>query len=461
MAPMEKNPDSAAELAHSSSGAWAIAVPEDHVPAARRWLLLGLVALAGAGLFAVLLVLARIPGAQSWLPGIDLFRVALVTHVDLSVLVWFLAFAGFLWTLRDGVRGAWGKRAFALAAVGTAFIIVTPFTGTGMPVLSNYIPVLASPLFVGGLALFAVGVALRAFLCLQGGLEVAHRSPVSAGLMLVAGATVLAAFTVARIGLKMPVLSDPTLRYEIMFWPAGHVLQFAYAALALTGWIWLSAGTGLRPFGGPRLTIMLLLSGVLPLLGVPLIEIMTVTGSGEQRVQYTLLMRWGGLWPAVPIGLIVLLGILTGPRAEVADRPARSALYGSLLLFGIGGGIGWMIAGLNTVIPAHYHGSIVGVTLALMGVTYLLLPTLGYRPAMGRMARIQPWLYAGGQLLHIGGLTWSGYLGIQRKTAGAAQGLDSMEKSMAMGLSGLGGLLAIIGGLLFLVVCWQSMRREK
>jgi hypothetical protein len=30
---------------------------------------------------------------------------------------------------------------------------------------------------------------------------------------------------------------------------------------------------------------------------------------------------------------------------------------------------------------------------------------------------------------------------------------------MAMGLSGLGGLLAIIGGLLFLVVCWQSMRR--
>lgn len=431
------------------------------MPAARRWLLLGLVALAGAGLFAVLLVLGRIPGAQEWLPGIDLFRVALVAHVDLSVLVWFLAFAGFLWTLRDGPHGAWGKRTFALAAIGTAFIMVTPFTGTGEPVLSNYVPVLTSPLFLGGLVLFAVGVGLRAFHCLQGGLEAAHRSPVSAGLLLVAAATVLAALTALRTGMKMPRLENPALYYEVMFWPPGHVLQFAYAALAMTGWIWLATGTGLRPFGGPRLMIMLLLSGVLPLLGVPLIEIMNVTGSAEQREQYTLLMRWGGLWPAVPVGLLVVLGILAGPRAAAGDRPMRSALYASLLLFGVGGGLGYLIAGLNTVIPAHYHGSIVGVTLALMGVTYLLLPQLGYRPVAGTLARVQPWFYAGGQLLHIGGLTWSGYLGVQRKTAGAAQALDSSEKMAAMGLSGLGGLLAIIGGLLFLVVCWQSMRRVK
>ncbi len=415
--------------------------------------------MAGAGLFALLLVLARIPGADGWLPGIDLFRVALVTHVDLSVLVWFLAFAGFLWTLRDGPRAPWGKRAFALAAVGTAFVVVTPFTGSGQPVLSNYVPVLASPLFLGGLALFAVGVALRAFKCVQGGLEAAHRNPVSAGLFLAAVATLLAAFTVVRTGLKMPLLANPELRYEILFWPVGHVLQFAYAALAMTAWVWLAAGTGLRPFGGPRLATMLLLSGVLPLFGVPVIEIMTVAGSGEQRLHYTLLMRWGGLWPALPVGLLVVLGLLAGPRAADALRPARAALVASLLLFGLGGGLGWLISGLNTVIPAHYHGSIVGVTLALMGLTYLLLPALGYRPATGRLARAQPWVYAGGQLLHIAGLAWSGYLGVQRKTAGAAQALDSFEKSAAMGLAGLGGLLAVVGGLLFLVVCWQSMRR--
>ena len=46
--------------------------------------------------------------------------------------------------------------------------------------------------------------------------------------------------------------------------------------------------------------------------------------------------------------------------------------------FGIGGLIGFLISGSNVTIPAHYHGSIVGVTLALMGVCYLLLPKLGY-----------------------------------------------------------------------------------
>jgi heme/copper-type cytochrome/quinol oxidase subunit 1 len=457
---MKENPAETDPPAHSSSASWTIDLPAEHLPAARRWLLLGLVALAGAGLFAVLLVLARTPGADQWLPGIDLFRVALVAHVDLSVLVWFLAFGGFLWTLRDGPRSPWGKRAFALAAAGTAFVVVTPFTGSGVPVLSNYVPVLTSPLFFAGLGMFALGVAMRAFMCLQGGLEAAHRNPVSAGLLLAAAAALLAAFTLLRTAGKMPVLVNPEIRYEVLFWPVGHVLQFVYAALAMVAWIWIAAGTGLRPFGGPRLATMLLISGVLPLFGVPVIEMMNVAGSGEQRYHYTLLMRWGGLWPTVPIGLMVLLGILIGPRAALPERSARSALYASLLLFAVGGGIGWLIAGLNTVIPAHYHGSIVGVTLALMGLTYLLLPALGYRPADGRLARAQPWVYAGGQLLHIAGLSWSGYLGVQRKTAGAAQALDSAEKTMAMGLSGLGGLLAIIGGLLFLVVCWQSMRKE-
>ncbi|HPP83585.1 MAG TPA: cytochrome C oxidase subunit I, partial [Rubrivivax sp.] len=54
---------------------------------ARAWLTLALAALVGAGLFSVLLVLARTPGINAWLPAGDFFRVALVVHVDLSVLV--------------------------------------------------------------------------------------------------------------------------------------------------------------------------------------------------------------------------------------------------------------------------------------------------------------------------------------------------------------------------------------
>ena len=66
---------------------------------ARAWLWLALAALVGSGLFSVLLVLARTPGINAWLPAGDFFRVALVVHVDLSVLVWFVAIAGLLWSL--------------------------------------------------------------------------------------------------------------------------------------------------------------------------------------------------------------------------------------------------------------------------------------------------------------------------------------------------------------------------
>ena len=71
---------------------------------AHAWLALATVALIGSGLFALLLVGARTPGLNALLPGVDFFHVALVVHVDLSVLVWFLAMAGLLWTLAGSER---------------------------------------------------------------------------------------------------------------------------------------------------------------------------------------------------------------------------------------------------------------------------------------------------------------------------------------------------------------------
>jgi heme/copper-type cytochrome/quinol oxidase subunit 1 len=136
----------------------------------------------------------------------------------------------------------------------------------------------------------------------------------------------------------------------------------------------------------------------------------------------------------------------------------RAALLSSVLLFAAGGVIGVFIAGSNVRIPAHYHGCIVGVTLALMGVVYQLLPALGYTAPVGRLVNAQPWVYGGGQLLHIVGLVWSGGYGVQRKVAGAGQVLRSTGEVAGMGLMGLGGAIAIVGGLLFLVVVWRAMR---
>jgi heme/copper-type cytochrome/quinol oxidase subunit 1 len=112
-------------------------------------------------------------------------------------------------------------------------------------------------------------------------------------------------------------------------------------------------------------------------------------------------------------------------------------------------------------IPAHYHGSIVGITLALMGLTYALLPRLGYARPLPRAATWQPWLYGGGQLLHIVGLVWSGGYGVQRKVAGAEQVLRTPSEVAGMGLMGAGGLIAIVGGLLFAIIVLRTLRRER
>jgi hypothetical protein len=47
---------------------------------------------------------------------------------------------------------------------------------------------------------------------------------------------------------------------------------------------------------------------------------------------------------------------------------------------------------------------------------------------------------------------------VQRKTAGLAQGLDRFSEIAGMGLMGFGGLVSVMGGLLFLVVAYQSIR---
>ena len=161
------------------------------------------------------------------------------------------------------------------------------------------------------------------------------------------------------------------------------------------------------------------------------------------------------------MGPLILLGGLSlwGLRGVPAD-PARSAFIASFTLFALGGVLGYMIHGVNGVIPAHYHGSTVGVTLAFMGLTYALLPSLGFGRAAGRLAVWQPYVYGLGQLVHVLGLAWSGGYGVQRKVAGADQLLTTLPQKIGMGMMGLGGLIAVIGGLMFVLVCLKAMSQR-
>ncbi len=422
------------------------------------WLALGVSALALAGLFAILLVLARTPGFEGWFPTQDFFRTALVVHVDQSVLIWFLAFAGAIWSLDARHQGFEALlRWLALLAAGSGCLLVAaaPFFGAGNPLMNNYVPVLRHPLFIIALAIFGAGMLLQVMLVVvRGAVALNSQQPLRVGAYTAALAAGLSAASLLWSAYSLSADWQGEAYYEYLFWGSGHVLQFAYTQLMLVAWLWLAGVAGVTLAASSRWLSALLVLGVLPLLLVPLIHAGYAVDSGFSRLAFTRLMQYGNAVAAVPIGLLLLIGLLRragAPLPADAIAPYR-ALLASLLLFAAGGALGTWIGGVNTVIPAHYHGSIVGVTLALMGLTYVLLPRLGFAAPCGRMARLQPWLYGAGQLLHIGGLAWSGAMGIQRKTAGAAQGLEGLSAKLAMAVMGIGGLLAVLGGILFVLV---------
>jgi len=429
-------------------------------PFTSSWLKLGVASLIAAGLFSLLLVLSRTPGVQEIIPWIDFFHTALVVHVNLSVLYWFMSFSCVFWSIYAGGKYILlEKLAFALAITGTIVLVASPFLGAGKPLINNYIPVLQHSLFLWGTGLFTLGVfiqCLRALCVLPDGSDITKVAPYIAAIFTLAA---IIALFVSWLNLSTNI--ENLSYYEHLFWGSGHILQFSHTTFLLFSWLLLLSFVGAKPAANTVVLKWLFVLLLLPLIYALIIYISYDVLSAEHLTQFTSLMKYGGL-TSLPLGLIVVWSILRLKLARNNETSAaKGALISSIVLFAAGGIIGFLIEGINVVIPAHYHGSIVGVTLAFMGVAYYLLPKLGYKKPVWKMARVQPYIYAGGQLMHILGLAWSGGYGVQRKTAGAAQGLDSLPEVIGMGMMGLGGLISIIGGVLFLIVMIRSMWTDE
>jgi hypothetical protein len=449
----------------STAPRYALTFPADGRRAlAVAWLSLGILALVAAGILSILLVASRTPVLQNAFPVAEFFPVALVAHVDLSVLVWFLAFAGVLWTMNSTSRFVGvGWAAFALAAAGAAAIALAPFFGQGRPVMANYIPVLRDPGFLSGLVAFAGGVAL---LVVRGmatappvGIRLDGAGALRFGLNASLVSTAVALIAFAWSYGAVPSTLDPAAYYELLFWGGGHVLQFTWILLMLVAWLALADATGARVPLSPRVATLLFGIGLAAAFITPAIYLAYDVGSVEHHRLLTWLMQFGGGLAIPPAALAVLWACVRHRRVDADRRPLRAALLTSIALFGVGGVIGFFIHGSNVKIPAHYHGSIVGVTIALMGLAYLLLPALGFARPSVRLATLQPYLYGGGQLLHVIGLVWSGGYGVQRKVAGSEQVLRSTQEILGMGLMGLGGLIAVAGGVLFVLVLLEAIYR--
>lgn len=436
---------------------------------ARAWALLAAWALAVAGLFALLLALARTPVVQDLLPwrGDGFFRKALVTHVDFSFVVWFLALLGVLLAFaaallpKAGPAGAMlGRIAVGLGILAFFLMALPALLDRGLPALNNYVPVLEDPIFMAGLVALFLALGLVSARLLAG---MARPERVRDELALAGAAAALAilvSFLCFLIALgHLPKGLDPANWAEHLFWGGGHVLQFAYTILLVAIWQLLSRLAFGQPALSPALYRAVLFAFLPFIVAAPFFYARHPILSLEQKSAFADLFLYGLVLPSLVAGL----GVLTRWRQRAQPGGAAGlALILSVLLYGLGGLAGYTLGPNDTRIPAHYHAVIGGVNLAAMGFYYaVLLPLLG-RPILGRKKMAASlWLYGLGQFLWTAGMFLAGLLGVARKTAGAAQGLDSAPKTIAMTVMGVGGVMAVAGGVLFVALILYGLLARR
>ena len=438
----------------------ALLVNPDVRSVAAGWLLLALSALALSTLCAVLLIAARTPLFGAVATSGELFGRALVLHVSLAVVIWFLACAAGFWTLAAGVTASplrWAV--LVLAAAGLAAMVAPLFLGAAAPVLANYVPVLNHPVFLTGLSLFLSAVALCGAASLRGMTSRLKEGPVwrlGALLSLLAAAVALGALITS---IALGQLPPGQIEFEALAWGPGHVLQFVHVLLLMSVWTVLGEQVLGQPVAPRRWLVGFLLLATVPVLAVPVIYLNYPINGPDFRRAFTLLMALG-CWPAPALLALRLLLQLKRAGRLIWTSPQAPALLLSTLLFLLGCVLGAMIRNDTTMVPAHYHGTVGAVTLAYMALGYQLLPAFGRASNQGRLVRWQPVLYGSGLMVLALALAWSGWLGVPRKTLHVDVIVQYPAYFAAMSLAGLGGLLAISGAALFVMNILRSLRAK-
>lgn len=480
--------DSKAGWSGSGSAGATLAAPPAAAPAevsprwftvelalTRRALGLAVGSLLLAGCFSLLLIIGRLPMFAGWVTDPLFFKRCLVLHVDLALIVWFFAFAAGLYALLPGDRFSHGlyRLGFALAAGGVLTMIAGTMLPGTVPVLANYVPVIDNPVYVTGLVLFFGGLLFcfmneRLFVRPH---EVSVHAPASVWSpfrvtpeVAIALKTAALAYLVAMTTFVASWAATPrdlpaAIHYEVVFWGGGHVLQVANVAAMLAVWLLLLSSLLKAPVLSVRQARWLFALLLAPHLLAPLLTVQGTMGS-FYRLGFTRLMQFG-IAPVVVIILGMCLWRLRHAwRAGVIGRadfghPRLVGFAVSAALTLTGFVLGSLVRGVNTMIPAHYHASIGAVTAVFMAVTFVLLPSLGLASPEGRWRKLIPWqlvLFGGGQVIFAIGFGLGGMHGLSRKAYGAEQYVRSLGEWLGLCVMSVGGLVAVAGGLLFLLL---------
>ena len=464
------------------------------------------VALLVGGILAIGVVLTRWP-AIHWLPA-DTFYMVLTAHGLDMLIFWIIFFeiavlyfcSSTLLRCRIATPNvAW--LAYALMLIGAVTNNVAVFQGGSSVMMTSYVPMMAAPSFYLGLILFAVGALIGCFVFF-GTLVVAKREKTYTGSVPLVTfgaitAAIIAVFTIASGAiiliptflLSIGVIDrvDP-LMYRTIWWAFGHSSQQINVAAHISIWYLVAAiAFGAKPMSERVSRVAFLLY----------ILFLQLASEHHLLADHGLSTGWKVVNTSYFMYFAVLASMIHGltiPGAiEVAQRqkgytrglfewlrkapwgnPVFSGMFISLIGFGFLGGISGVMMGTeqlnmlihNTIyVPGHFHATVVvGTTLSFMALTYFLIPVLFRREMiLPQLAKIQPYLFGLSMYFFCLVMMGAGTLGVSRRHwdmafQGAALAYEWPGAAyLMMGLVGIAGVAAIVGGGLYITITVGSL----
>ena len=393
-----------------------------------------------------------------------------------------------------------GWIAFALMVAGALMVEWTMWTGRADVLFTSYVPLRAHPLFYLGVILFAVG-ALTVVGHFFAILVVARREKTYEGSVpLVTYGALTAAVIAAATLLHGAIIYIPTFfwsldmmnvdpqMYRLVWWGLGHSSQQINVAAMVSIWYLLGALTVGAVVLNEKISRTAFVLYVLFISMASAHHLLVDPGMGPAwKVWNTSYFMYMAVLASMIHGFTVPAGTELGMRLRGATQglfgwlkrapwgdPGFSSLVFSIVVFGFVGGITGVTFGTEQIniiahntlrIPGHFHSTVVsGTAMAFMGITYYVIPLIFRREiAFYPLAKIQPYIFAAGMLIFSMAMTFAGTFGVPRRHWDISfnQALFQPEFSPAVnliiGVMAVGGLIAITGGAIYIVVTVVSV----
>ena len=393
-----------------------------------------------------------------------------------------------------------GWIAFVLMVAGTLMVEWTMWTGRADVLFTSYVPLRAHPAFYLGVILFAVG-ALTVVGHFFAILVVARREKTYEGSVpLVTYGAITAAAIAAVTLLHGAIIYIPTFlwsldmmnvdaqMYRLIWWGLGHSSQQINVAAMVSIWYLLGALTVGAVVLNEKVSRTAFVLYVLFISMASAHHLLVDPGMGPAwKVWNTSYFMYMAVLASMIHGFTVPAGTELGMRLRGATQglfgwlkrapwgdPGFSSLAFSIVVFGFVGGITGVTFGTEQIniiahntlrIPGHFHATVVsGTAMAFMGITYYVIPLIFRREiAFYRLAKIQPYLFAIGMLIFSMAMTFAGTFGVPRRhwDIGFSQALFqpgfSPAVNLIIGVMAVGGLIAIVGGAIYIVVTVVSV----